>query len=103
MSKTIRVDLPEEGADKYVDIVNPMFMRWKEQRLMQQGDGEEALDHSTRMINFLVRGGNITAEDGRTLSYPLPSADIDELTNYTVKQVMSAFKNAADDLEPAKN
>lgn len=103
MAKTIRVDLPEEGPDKYVDVRNPMFMRVKEQRLMTQRENESADAYNDRMIPFIILGGNIVAEDGRLLQYPLNEADIEELTIYTISQVMNAFKDAMKDLQPEKN
>lgn len=103
MIKTIRVALPEEGPDKYVEIRNPLFMRVKEQRALQQRDGEDETAYSNRLLNFVVMGGNITAEDGRFLQYPLTEADIDELTTYTISQIMNAFSEAMKSVQPSKN
>lgn len=103
MSKTIQVSLPEEGADKYVIIRNPLFLRWKEQKKLGKQDGEADLEYSNRLLKFLVVGGNITAEDGRMLAYPLVDEDIDEFTNYTIAQVLETFRKVTEEAIVSKN
>lgn len=103
MSKTVRVDLPEEGNSFYVEIRDPMFLRWKEQRLLQQADGEESINYSTRLLKFLVVGGNVTGDNGQQLNYPMEDNDVDELTNYAISQIMNKFKERVEEVQPTKN
>jgi hypothetical protein len=100
MLKTIRVDLPEEGIGVYVDIRSPLGLRWKEQKALAKREDEDDIAYSCRLLRTLVVGGNLTAEDGRLLTYPLTDADIDELTNYTIAQIMTAYKEEADKIAP---
>ena len=100
MSKTIRVSLPEEGADKYLEIRNPLFLRVKEQRQLQKADDETDAQYSDRFLQSTIVNGNVTAEDGRYLQYPMTPDDIAELTGYTINAIMDAFKQASEAVAP---
>lgn len=100
MVKTIRVYLPEDSEGKNVEILNPMHLRRKEMRMFDRKDGESDSQYGDRFLQSIIVSGNLTAEDGRPLNYPLNDADMDELTIYHTVAVSKAFEEAMGDVAP---
>lgn len=103
-----RIDLPELGADQYVQIKDPKFLSWGVQKSITAlvSDDKELkeigsqLGIAEKIAVALIKEGNVLNEDGVPFVFPLNNETVLEIPSCIIEKVALKFaelKGATDD------
>lgn len=95
----IRVDIPELGADQFVEIKDPKFLPWgvqKEITAMVSGKGSDVetsaqLDVAERIAMAIIKGGNVVDEDNVPFTFPLTEESVKLIPSVVIERVTTKF------------
>lgn len=101
----VRIDLPELGEGQYVEIREPKYLKWKEEKELSKlanaaDDMEAQLTAAEKLALMIIKGGYILDEDNKPFQFPLDENSIQELPGIVIETVAKKFaelKNAGAD------
>lgn len=91
----VRIDFPELGEGQYVEIREPKYLKWREEKefskLYKDGDMEAQLTATEKLALMLIKGGYILDEDNKPFQFPLDENTIQDLPGMVIEAVVQKF------------
>lgn len=91
----VRIDFPELGEGQFVEIRDPKYLKWKEQKeiakIFKDGDTGAELDASEKLVLSILKNGYILDEDNKPIQFPLDENSVQDLPSIVVEKVIQKF------------
>lgn len=91
----VRIDLPQLGEGQYVEIRDPKYLKWKEEKeitkLFKENDMEAQLTATEKLALLLINGGYILDENNKPFQFPLDENSIQDLPGIVIETVVEKF------------
>jgi hypothetical protein len=91
----VRIDFPELGEGQFVEIRDPKYLKWKEQKEISksftEGDADAQLSSMEKLALALIKNGYILDEDNRPIQFPLNEQTIQDVPAVVIEAVILKF------------
>lgn len=91
----IRIEFPDLGDGQFVEIRDPKYLKWKEQKeiskTFDEQDMEAQLSATEKLALALIRNGYILDEENKPFQFPLNENTIQDLPAIVIEEVAKKY------------